>query len=38
MKMLSDIKTANITSYEVINGYELGNRNIFEFDTITEED
>ena len=28
----------NITSYEVINGYELDERNIFELDTITESD
>ena len=38
LKMLSDIKAANITSYEVINGYELDSRNIFELDTIREED
>lgn len=38
LKMLSDIKAANITSYEVINGYELDSRNIFELDTISEED
>ena len=38
LKMLSDIKAANITSYEVINGYESDSRNIFELDTISEED
>lgn len=38
LKMLSDIKAANITSYEVIKGYELDSRNIFELDTISEED
>jgi len=38
IKMLNDIKAANITSYEVINGYELDSRNIFELDTISEED
>ena len=38
LKMLSDIKAANISSYEVINGYELDSRNIFELDTISEED
>lgn len=38
LKMLSDIKATNITSYEVINGYELDSRNIFELDTISEED
>ena len=35
---LNDAKAANITSYEVINGYELDSRNIFELDTISEED
>ena len=38
IKMLNDRKAANITSYEVINGYELDSRNIFELDTISEED
>ena len=38
LKMLSDIKAANITSYEVINGYESDSRNIFELDKISEED
>ena len=37
-KKLNDTKASNITSYEVINGYELDSRNIFELDTITEED
>lgn len=37
-KLLNDTKAANITSYEVINGYELDSRNIFELDTISEED
>ena len=36
--LLNDTKAANITSYEVINGYELDERNIFELDTITEAD
>lgn len=36
--ILNDTKTSNITSYEVINGYELDERNIFELDTITEAD
>lgn len=36
--ILNDTKAANITSYEVINGYELDERNIFELDTITEAD
>ena len=35
---LNDTKAKNITSYEVINGYELDSRNIFELDTISEED
>ena len=34
----NDTKASNITSYEVINGYELDERNIFELDTITEAD
>ena len=34
----SVVKASNITSYEVINGYELDERNIFELDTITEAD
>ena len=38
LKKLNDTKAANITSYEVINGYELDSRNIFELDTITAED
>lgn len=38
LKMLSDIKAENITSHEVISGYELDGRNIFELDTISEED
>lgn len=38
LKKLNDTKAANITSYEVINGYELDSRNIFELDTISEED
>ena len=38
LKMLNDTKAANITSYEVINGYELNSRDIFELDTISEED
>lgn len=37
-KLLNDTKAANITSYEVINGYELDEHNIFELDTITEAD
>lgn len=36
--MNNDTKASNITSYEVINGYELDERNIFELDTITEAD
>lgn len=35
---LNDAKADNITSYEVINGYELDERNIFEADNISEED
>lgn len=38
LRKLNDTKAANITSYEVINGYELDSRNIFELDTISEED
>lgn len=38
LEKLNDAKTENITSYEVINGYELDSRNIFELDTISEED
>jgi len=38
LKKLNNIKAANITSYEVVNGYELDSRNIFELDTISEED
>ncbi len=38
LKKLNDTKAANITSYEVINGYELDERNIFELDSISEED
>ena len=38
LQKLNDTKAANITSYEVINGYELDSRNIFELDTISEED
>ena len=30
LKMRSDRKAANIISYEVINGYKLDSRNIFE--------
>jgi type III restriction enzyme len=36
--LLNDEKAKNITSYEVINGYELDESNIFEVDTITEDD
>ena len=36
--ILNNTKASNITSYEVINGYELDERNIFELDTITEVD
>ena len=35
---LNNAKAENITSYEVINGYELDSRNIFELDNISEED
>lgn len=38
LKKLNDTKAANITSYEVINGYELEESNIFELDTISAED
>lgn len=38
LKKLNDTKAENITSYEVINGYETDTRNIFELDTISEED
>lgn len=38
LKKLNDTKAANITSYEVINGYELDESNIFELDTISAED
>lgn len=38
LRNLNDTKASNITSYEVINGYELDERNIFELDTITEAD
>ena len=38
LKMLSDIKTASLTSYEAINGYESEGKKIFELDTISEED
>lgn len=38
LKKLNDTQATNITSYEVINGYELDSRNIFELDTINEED
>ena len=38
LNILNDTKAANITSYEVINGYELDERNIFELDAISEED
>lgn len=38
LSKLNHEKAANIMSYEVINGYELDERNIFEVDTITEED
>lgn len=38
LKKLNDKKAASITSYEVINGYELDESNIFEVDTISEED
>lgn len=38
LKKLNDTKAANITSYEVINGYELDESNIFELDTISADD
>ncbi|MCI5620711.1 MAG: DEAD/DEAH box helicase family protein [Lachnospiraceae bacterium] len=38
LQKLNDTKAANITSYEVINGYELAEGNIFELDTISAED
>ena len=38
LKIFNDTKASNITSYEVINGYELDERNIFELDSISEED
>ncbi len=38
LKRLNSTKASNITSYEVIKGYELDSRNIFELDTISEED
>lgn len=38
LKKLNDTKAANITAYEVINGYELDERNIFELDSISQED
>ena len=38
LQKLNDTKAANIASYEVINGYELDSRNVFELDTINEED
>lgn len=38
LKKLNDAKAANITAYEVIHGYELDERNIFELDSISEED
>lgn len=37
-KRLIDVKAENITSYEIINGYETDTRNIFELDTISEDD
>ena len=37
-EILNDTKASNITSYEVVKGYELDERNIFEVDTITEAD
>ena len=37
-EILNNTKASNIISYEVINGYELDERNIFELDTITEAD
>ena len=38
LKKLNDTKASNITSYEVIKGYELDESNIFELDTISAED
>lgn len=38
LEKLKNAKAENLSSYEVINGYELDSSNIFEFDTITEED
>lgn len=38
LEKLKIAKAASITSYEVINGYELDERSIFELDNITEED
>lgn len=38
LKMFKNIKAKNITSYEVINGYRLKSSDIFELDTISEED
>ena len=38
LQKLNDTKAANIISYEVINGYELDESNIFELDTISAED
>ncbi len=35
---LSDSKAANISSFGVIDGYELNERQIFATDTISEED
>ncbi|VDN47268.1 Restriction endonuclease subunit R [Petrocella atlantisensis] len=38
LEKLKDMKAANITSYEVIDGYELDAGQIFATDTINEED
>lgn len=38
LKKLTDMKAANISSYEVIDGYELDAGQIFGLDTISEED
>lgn len=38
LKKLNDTKAENIISYEVINGYETDTRDIFELDSISEED
>lgn len=38
VKKLNEIKAKSIVSYEVIQGYELDAANIFELDTISEED